>query len=197
MKFDELNQLKAHFGELRLSESDKEKRVSLGMIFYDILSYVFALMWIDALLNEDLDRDFYIDILLGRFIEAIEENDYPYEEAAVRHLVESVIDTNIEHYSEEEYFDDERALEVAENGSSAVNNYSDFAEAKKKGKKYKVWYAEPDERTRPAHKMMDNVRIPIDEYFYVDGDLMRFPHDDDPSVSIKNLANCRCECHYE
>ena len=68
MKFDELNQLKAHFGELRLSESDKEKRVSLGMIFYDILSYVFALMWLDALLNEDLDRDFYIDILLGRFI---------------------------------------------------------------------------------------------------------------------------------
>ena len=196
MKFDELNQLKQYFGEMELSEEELEKRVSLGKLFYDALSYVLALMWADALLNEELDRDFYINSLMGRLTEAVEVSGLSYEEPSLHRLVESVVDTTIEHYSEEEYFDDERALQIAENGSNSVNNYNEYEEAKRSGKKFKYWRTIVDPNTRFEHLLMDNVQVPFETPFEVGIDFMRYPHDDDPDIHLENIINCRCKCFY-
>lgn len=196
MKFDEINRLRDYFSKMRISEEDKEKRVSLGKVLYDTFSYILNLMYVDALINEDLDRDFYINATMGHLIDALEENGTPYDEGSLQKIVDSVIDTTIDHYSEEEYFSDERALSTAQDTTNTVQNNADFQEAKRQGKKHKVWYSMEDNATRRWHLEQDNVRKKIDDYFVVDGEMMRFPMDNE-NATAKNLAWCRCSCHYE
>lgn len=196
MKFDELNKLKGYFSKMRLTPEEIEKRVSLGGFFYDAFFYVLTLMYIDSLINEDLDREFYISILQGRLIDALVENDITYEESYIQNIVEDVIDMTIEHYSEEEYFSDERALNLAQDNTNATCDNADYIAAVKQGKRTKTWYTEEDEAVRPAHREVNNKTIGIDDYFYVDGELLRFPHDRENGTA-KNLARCRCTIHYD
>lgn len=196
MKFDELNQLKRFFSVMELPQKEKDKRVSLGMLFYDAFFYVFLLMQADVKVNGDIDKDFYIRSLDGRIRDVLEENNLPYDENYIPQLTEDVIETTTRHLDEPYYFSQERALLVAQNESNTVYNSIDFKTAKAQGKKYKTWMAIEDERTREAHTIVDTTRIPIDEMFVVGNDRMLFPHDY-LNASPENLINCRCSCLYE
>lgn len=205
MKFDELNQLKRYFKVMELPEKDKEKRVSLGMLFYDAFFYVFLMMRTEVAvkLKETgdiskvmIDRDYYVQSLDYRIRDILEENDLPYEEEYIPRLTEDVIDTTTRHLDDDYYFSQERALLVAQNEANTVLNGVDFTQAKSNGKKYKTWITEGDTKVRLWHEEVDNLRVAIDEMFHVGNDELRFPHDY-INGSAENLINCRCTCIYE
>lgn len=208
MKFDELNQLKRYYSVMEIPQKEKDKRVSLAMFFYDIFLYVLVMIRTELKIDETkaskegkpvekkIDKDFYIKSLNGRIRDILEENNLPYDENYIPQLTKDVIDATERHLDEEYYFSKERALLIAQNEANTVYNSVDFNKAKAEGKKYKRWVTSKDERVRPAHILVDEEKIPINEMFKVGGDEMRFPHDYE-NGSPENLINCRCTCVYE
>lgn len=194
MKFDELNRLRRFFSTMEISEGEKEKRVSLGKLLYDAFFYVFLMMKTEVKVKGEIDKEYYKQSLDNRIRDALK--DLPYDEEYIPKLTDDVIETTERHLEDEYYFSKERALLVAQNESNTVYNSFDYQTAKKRGKKYKRWQTEKDSRVRLAHEEVDDMRIPIDEYFHVGNDNMLFPHDY-LNGSAENLVNCRCTCIYE
>ena len=196
MKFDELNKLKRYFSVMELPQSEKDKRVSLGNLFFDAFFYVFMLMKAEVKLDGEIDRDYYIRTLDGRIRDVLESKELPYDEEYIPRLTEDVIDATTRHLDDPYYFSKDRALLVAQNEANTVMNSVDFANAKSSGKKYKRWVTEKDSRVRLSHEEVDETKIPIDDYFHVGNDDLKFPHDY-MNGSPENLINCRCTCLYE
>lgn len=194
MKFDELNRLRRFFSTMEISEGEKEKRVSLGKLLYDAFFYIFLMMKTEAKVKGKIEKEYYKQSLDNRIRDALK--DLPYDEEYIPKLTDDVIETTARHLDDEYYFSKERALLVAQNESNTVYNSFDYQKAKKSGKKYKRWLTEKDSRVRLAHEEVDDMKIPIDEYFYVGNDNMLFPHDY-LNGSAENLVNCRCTCIYE
>lgn len=192
MKFDELNKLKEYFSSMRISEEEKEKRASVGELFYDAFFYVLTLLKADAMLNDEIDSAFYVNTLNGRLIDSLETNNISYDMGFIQKLSTDVIESTVEHYGEEEYFTNERYLRLAEDETNATCNYSMYIEAKKKGKKYKMWLGEKDDRMRTWHLFADGQTVGIDDYFHVGPDMLRFPHDQENASTAENIAGCRC-----
>lgn len=138
--------------------------------------------------------DSYRQTLNNRLIDVF--GDKPYEPEYVSRLTDEIIDTTTRHPDDDYYLSKERALLIGQNESNTTFNHIDYTEAKESGKRYKVWYAELDDRTREDHIEVDGTRIPIDEMFDVGGEQLRYPHDF-MFGSAKNLVNCRCTCRYE
>lgn len=138
--------------------------------------------------------DSYRQTLNNRLIDVFE--DKPYETEYISRLSDEIIDTTTRHPDDDYYLSKERALLIGQNESNTTFNHIDYTEAKESGKRYKVWYAELDDRTREDHIEVDGTRIPIDEMFDVGGEQLRYPHDY-INGSAKNLVNCRCTCRYE
>ena len=191
MKFDELNRLQSFFSKMKLSQEEKDKRVSLGLLLYDAFFYVFSMMKLELKLKGEIDRDYYIRVLDGRLRDVLDV----YEESYILKLTEDVIDATERHLDDDYYFSEERALLVAQNESNTVYNNIDFVNAKAEGKMFKTWITEEDSKVRPAHEDVDLITIPIEEYFPVGGDMMMYPHDY-INGSAENIINCRCTCEY-
>ena len=144
------------------------------------------------------DRDFFIyrETLQNRLTDAFIQNGIPLEDKYISQLVSDLIDTTNRHTDDPYYLSKERALLIAQNEANTAYNHVDYITAKEEGKQYKTWITEGDERVRDAHVEVDMMTIPIDDYFLVGGDTMRYPHDYLNS-SPENLINCRCVCTYE
>ena len=199
MKFDELNQLKRFFSTMDISDDEKKKRTDLAYLLYDAIYFTFAIIKVEKEIDE---RDFtknallvdqYRDTLLNRIQDTLA--DVPYEPDYLTRLVDDIIETTDRHPDDPYYLSKDRALLIAQNEANSVYNFVDYDNAVKNGKQYKVWITENDEKVREAHAEVDMMRIPIDEYFNVDGDTMRYPHD--YNASPQNIINCRCVCVYE
>ena len=198
-KFDELNQLKRFFSTMDISDDEKKKRTDLAYLLYDAIYFTFAIIKVEKEIDE---RDFtknalldqYRDTLLNRIQDALA--DVPYEPDYLTRLVDDIIETTDRHPDDPYYLSKDRALLIAQNEANTVYNHADYELARQSGKQYKVWLTEGDEKVREAHAEVDMMRIPIDEYFNVDGDTMRYPHDY-MNAGAGNLVNCRCVCVYE
>ena len=199
-KFDELNQLKRFFSTMDISDDEKKKRSDLAYLLYDAIYFTFAIIKVEKEIDE---RDFtknallvdqYRDTLLNRIQDALA--DVPYEPDYLTRLVDDIIETTDRHPDDPYYLSRDRALLIAQNEANTVYNHADYESARQSGKQYKVWLTEGDEKVREAHAEVDMMRIPIDEYFNVDGDTMRYPHDY-MNAGAGNLVNCRCVCVYE
>ena len=192
MKFDELNRLEHYFDVMELPQEEKKKRVELALDLFDAFYFILSLMQYD----DDIDKDFYVESLKGRVEDAFKESNVEYEEEYLTRMTEEIIETTIRHLDEDYFLSEERALLIAQNETNTSLNNHDFVTAKKNGATYKTWLTEGDERVRTAHADVDFIKIPIDDYFYVGGDRMRYPHDY-MNGSPDNLINCRCVCKYE
>lgn len=179
---------------MKIPQSEKDKRVSLGLLLYDAFFYVFLMMDAEFKVNGEIDRDYYVRSLDNRIGDILTE--YPLDEGYTLRLAEDIIDATERHLDDPYYFSQERALIAAQNEANTVINNQDFTIAKSEGKKYKQWITEDDLRVRQWHEEVDGIRVPIDEYFHVGNDDMRFPHDY-MNGSPENLVNCRCACIYE
>ena len=68
MKFDELNRLQRYFSVMELSEGEKEKRVSLGLLLYEAFFYVLLTMQTEKEITGEIDAEYYKRSLNGRAV---------------------------------------------------------------------------------------------------------------------------------
>ena len=224
MKFDELNRLKRFYSKMGITDSEKKKRTDLAYLLYDAIYYTFVLIKTESRIKQEVQQTTSVKetliegVNVLRYIQTTEEpiqiddavkvtlenritnvfdrEGLPYEHDYVTRLADEIIETTKRHPDDEYYLSQERALLIAQNESNTTYNHVDYITAKKAGKQYKTWITEGDERVRQAHVDVDMRTIPIDEYFLVGNDTMRYPHDY-LNGSPDNLINCRCICTYE
>lgn len=76
-------------------------------------------------------------------------------------------------------------------GVQNVGRVDSYIRAQKMGIELEQsWMAMLDKRTRPAHRELDGVSVPVGEYFENSIGKIRYPGD--PQADAANIANCRC-----
>lgn len=217
---DKLNNLtlNEYFGEMQLDKRQKQDRRELAEKLLDIFLYAFSFVEIslaNGMLADEIEQE--MDNLLERDLWAslpdvtrfLIPDGMTYDEALTKYsnvkelpnvrgyinaIALSIAATTAAHLEQEYYTSYERASLLAGDTANAVFNNNDFDMAVAQGKTKKTWHTIKDEKTRPAHWAMDGVTVPINEYFIVGGEPMRYAHD--MSASPQNVANCRCSVSY-
>lgn len=211
MTFDEFNALYAethddrsmpyeqYFGEMRITEEQKEKREKTARELEEIM--LLALM-IAYYMNQTGYFD-YADIA-GRAVSSykevirsgsIEVSEF-FIEQHIPYTVANIFSTMARNPDNEWNYTIDRARAIAENEANSLWNDAEFTEAVLKGKKHKRWRAIIDKATRDSHREANGQVKPIMEPFEINGYLAQFPRDDSLGMDESEIANCRCSVQY-
>ncbi len=203
-----------YFDPMRISEQRKEKRRNLAYDLEEVVSGLlvdsfYARQYGATLSFDELNqlsqekvraesredpvvraREEYIDVV---------EDYFPVDENVMGHIDEVLIGALLvqsRHRDDPWYYSADRARAIAENDSNALWDYDELQEALEEGFRYKTWLTIMDGRERASHAEVNELTIPIDEPFELQGGYMMYPHDDSMGVSDDELANCRCSVEY-
>lgn len=89
-----------------------------------------------------------------------------------------------------------RAALIARTETHQASNFAAHETAAATGVQFeKVWVATNGRRTRDEHRDADGQMVPMDGFFDVDGEKLRYPGD--RSGKPANVINCRCAVIYE
>lgn len=205
-EFDELNApekysrsvpFDIYFGEMDITEEQKEKRIAVAEELDELMLFLFAL--IAAMLETDsLDRDYiliqvnqrYLQIA-GKYVDVDE-----YVEDYIKRFSGTFIQTTFDSIDDIWYLSADRASFIAENESETTWNYEEYKQAIKSGKTKKKWDDVRDSKERKTHREVGGTIIPIEDTFVVGNSLMRYPKDDSLGADAKEIINCRCTIKY-
>ena len=205
LEFDRINKLnknisipyEQYFGEMELTDIEKEQRISLAKDLEDDMLFFFALL---AVMKEQQYEDTqYAQLALEKRYKAhlkqyMELDEYSNER--IKKFVSDTIETTKKHSNDEWYTSNDRAMLIAENESNSSFNYKEYKEAAKSGKAKKRWITTMDNRARHTHRVLNGKTIPINSIFLVGNSEMYFPKDETFSPEACEIANCRCSIKY-
>lgn len=220
--FDKLNILQRrslpydeYFGDMLISESQKDKRKHTALILEDVLSIILEVLFTEItmkMVNKvGIKQEFIYELY-----DAIEDEDffddedqfYDYLFTLIDEIVDSTVDNMEKHPNDYDYTGEtpywvskDRAQFIAENEANTLWNGKEFIEAIKEGKTDKIWMVYPDDNVRPTHIELNGAIIPIDAYFDVGGARMLYPKDTTSELSTgtdfpEEVINCRCTVIY-
>lgn len=200
LKIDELNivSYEKYFGEMEISDKEKEDRKKLAEDFEVIFLMLFAMAVQDEENAESCYQ--YIDDrycqIAAKYMGAKETPAYISEYAA--QITKSIVDTTMENIDSKYYLSKDRAMLLAANEANSVGNYREQVQAVKKGYKFKVWRTMKDNRVRHTHVRLDEKKIGIFEHFNVGEAQMMFPRDTSLGADAfpEEIINCRCSLRY-
>lgn len=197
--FDEINDsdrisidYDTYFGEMDLSEEEKEERKELAREF-EVL-FLFLLMAYQKSQSEKMKavlQEKYKTIAMA-FIGTDKETSYIADYS--KQIIDEVIRVTNENIDDPYYTSWDRAMAISENEANAIGNYRQQMEAVKSGKKYKTWITINDKKVRHTHREIDSLKIPIFEAFQVGDSKMMFPKDSNGEA--KEIIGCRCVLEY-
>lgn len=206
LAFDEINALvgtkrsipyEEYFGEMRLSNEEKQKRIELAErledAFRDSLIFLLTMYQYSRLNWETFElklKTGYKDALSG-YVDVDE-----FMSVYIAGIAMDMVESTKEHIDDPYYFSADRAMFAAENEANASMNYQQFKNAVKAGKRRKRWNSIIDKETRTTHRVMDGKTIKINALFSVGNSLMRFPKDTLYNPDGKEIVNCRCSITY-
>lgn len=186
-----------YFGEMELTEEQKEERTKLAKDFEDMMLFLFALLAIVSEFSYE-NIQFVVNQVESRYLSVLGEymalDDYLNSYA--RQFAEDTVRTTTEHSSDAWYTSSDRAMYVAENESNTSFNYSEYRQAVEQGKTQKQWITMRDKRVRHTHAEVDGETVGIEEVFLVGTSMMLFPKDDSLGAAAKEIINCRCSVKY-
>lgn len=201
-EIDELNELnreaidyEEYFGEMELSDEEKEKRVELAKKF-EVLFLFFLLSYSE---NQNAN---YESMIYEKYIvialEFLKQDNIPlYIDDYAKKLANDVVNTTVNHDGEEFYTSKERGMLISANEANTLGNYNQQIQAIKSGMRYKTWITEKDRKVRHTHRAVDEKKISIFEPFEVGDSLMMFPKDMETfNADMKEIYNCRCCVKY-
>ena len=114
----------------------------------------------------------------------------------VQEFSEQIVETTQEHFEDEWYLSDDRAIFVAENEANTTFNYLEYKKAVKSGKTKKRWVTMRDRHVRHTHQLVDGKTIGINDVFLVGDSEMFYPKDTTFGASANEIVNCRCSIKY-
>ncbi len=204
--FDELNKLvgknrsepyKVYFGEMDLTESEINERITLAEKLEENFLFVMALLFTMAKYNsvnyEQIRNKFeksYFKAIDGIIIADDYMNQY------IRNFSYDITDSTKAHADDMYYYSSDRAIFMAENESLTCWNHQDFSDAIKSGKRRKQWMDVRDKKERETHLQVGRTVKPIEEPFLVGNSLMQYPKDTSLGASSSEIVNCRCVIKY-
>jgi hypothetical protein len=201
MDFDELNKLDKpykdraipydkYFGDMDLSDEQKQERISFSEKTEDMLLFIFALL----VVMRDYNMTDYESVkqqLIAQYTVVISQfatiDDYLTD--YVESFASDFIETTGENIDIEWFLSDDRAMFDAENEANSVLNYRDYVNAIASGKTRKEWVTFHDSRVRKTHRAVDGKIIPINGTFEVGNSLMRFAKDTMYNPNASELVN--------
>lgn len=205
LTFEELNNLVTsrsipydeYFGDMELTEAEKEERKSLAEKLEKNFLPVLILLFTMAQYNA-----FDWNLLRERFIEAytfsikgyITLDDYMSN--YIKDFAYDIIQSTIDNINDMYFYSSDRSILLAENEANTTLNYNDYLKAVLQGKKNKVWIDVRDSRERKTHLAVGGTIKKIDDAFLVGDSLMMFPKDTSMGASAKEIVNCRCTIKY-
>lgn len=213
MRFDELNKLyeyeelpdissqeyiyENYFGEMDLSDEEKQKRISFAEKFEDSMLFIFALYLVMKKYNR-MNEKYLISQAQSKYSEIVSEymEVDKHMEDYIEEFSKETIDVTKRHDEEEYFTSRDRAILLAENEANTSLNYRKYIDALKKGYKKKIWVSERDKRVRVTHREVDGMELPIERAFLVGDSLMNFPKDTSMGASSKEIIACRCTVKY-
>ena len=236
--FDEINALyegkykrksipyEQYFGDMDLSEEQKEKRVLLAEKIEEVILFLFILFDVYEEYGEieesiefivysikqkymDAIKDFFaLEDYVEESVEELETDEkepkqkeedalWKYIKEHTEDFIEDYIKTTLKHKNEPYYTSEDRAILTSENEANSISNATEFIEAAlKNGFTKKMWNTEKDELVRHSHALVEGVVLDINTPFVVGDSLMLFPKDTSYDASEQEIANCRCTMTY-
>ena len=203
-----------YYEPMRISEGRKENRRDLAHDLEDIVSgllvdafyaekygTVLSFDEINQLSQEKVRAESREDPIVRtreEYIDAVEEY-FPVDEDVMGHIDEVLIGAlavQLRHRDDPWYYSQDRARAIAENDSNALWEDEELRDAYESGYRYKTWLTVMDSRVRESHAEVNELTIPIDEPFELQGGYMMSPHDSSLGVSDDECINCRCSLEY-
>lgn len=195
-EFEELNEMSTersvpydtYFGEMGISQEDKENRKEMARQFEELFMLFYAMI-----AYED-SADFLASYISSRYLEIV-RSFHPadmYIREYSKDISSKIVQTTFEHIDEPYYTSYDRARYIAENESNTVLNHYDFEDAKAAGYEFKTWETMMDERVRPDHWAAQGQTVPIDEPFEIGVSLMMYPKDYSLGADPNEVIGCRC-----
>lgn len=209
--FDEINALyegkykrksipyEQYFGDMDLSEEQKEERISFAKKFEEIMMFLFFLL---AAYEEygtaEESIDFIVYTIKQRYKDVVAEylNLEEYIEEHIEEFSQEIVETTLKHEYEPYYTSEDRAVLTSENEANTILNYKDFIDAIQQGFTKKVWNTEMDGNVRMSHVPLEGKVLDISTPYVVGDSLMLFPKDTSYGASQEEIANCRCTITY-
>lgn len=187
------------FNEMDLPIAEKEKRKDFAESMKDTMLFIFALFAVMKQ-NNYTNKEFIVAQLQARYWNISMkyfDGDVKKVQEYTNEFSNEIINTTIAHINEEYFLSDDRAAIIAANEANTILGYSEIQKKIKQGYTRKQWITEKDRKVRKTHQAVDNIAIPIEEYFLVGNSLMMYPHDNISfEVEPKEIVNCRCVVRY-
>lgn len=207
MTYQELNDLvqnprsepyETYFGDMDLTDEEKEKRISLAEKFEDDFLFILILLFTMQQYGQvdwEVAREQF-EIRYKNAIDGYVDLD-EYMELYIRNFSYGVIDATQSHADEPYYYSTDRLRLISENESQGSMNHQEFADAVNSGKTMKEWMDVRDRRERETHRKVGRTVKPIEDPFVVGDSLMMYPKDTETfGAEAKEIINCRCSIRY-
>lgn len=203
-EFDELNSSKSraipyekYFGEMELTEKQKEDRIKASKQIESMMLFLFSLL---SVMKEYSCQnvEFVVNQIKTQYANIISVSAVmdAYLTGYVQEFSEQIVETTQEHFEDEWYLSDDRAIFVAENEANTTFNYLEYKRAVKSGKTKKRWLTMRDRHVRHTHQLVDGKSIGINDVFLVGDSEMFYPKDTTFGASANEIVNCRCSIKY-
>lgn len=184
-----------YFGEMALTDEQKENRENMAGNFEECLLIFFAFIKANSVLGDNENTEYYCEMLTRRFIDVITDADLQSKDELIKYvgdISKEIVDTTIKNQDKEYYTSSDRAMYIAENEANTVYNDEEFNQAIKDGYTRKMWIAINDKHTRNSHSNAHGQVVEIYEPFEVGDSLMMFPKDTSLGADDDEIVNCRC-----
>lgn len=197
MPYSRSEQFEQYFGDMDLTDEEKENRIEVAKDLDDLMLFIFALI---AVMRESnaVDKD-YISLQINNRYMAILQGYMgidKYLEDYIRQFSDTFIQTTFDSIDDSWYLSTDRARFIGENESETTWNYDEYRQAIESGKTRKQWVDIMDKRERKTHREVGGTVIPIEDVFVVGNSLMRYPKDNLYGAEAKEIVNCRCTIKY-
>ena len=203
-EFDELNNQKSraipyeqYFGEMELTEEQKEERIKASKRIEDMMLFLFSLLSVIKEYSYE-NLEFVVSQVKNQYSDVLSvsmEMD-EYLNGYVNDFSEQIVETTQNHMDDEWYLSDDRAMFVAENEANTTFNYLEYKKAIESGKKKKRWITMRDRHVRNTHQLVEGKIIGINDVFLVGDSEMFYPKDTTFGASAREIVNCRCSIKY-
>lgn len=203
-EFDELNNPKSraipyeqYFGEMELTEEQKEERIKASKRIEDMMLFLFSLLSVMKEYSYE-NLEFVVSQVKNQYSDILSvsmEMD-EYLNGYVNDFSVQIVETTQNHMDDEWYLSDDRAMFVAENETNTTFNYLEYKKAVESGKTKKRWITMRDRHVRHTHQLADGKSIGINDVFLVGDSEMFYPKDTTFGASAREIVNCRCSIKY-
>ena len=204
LSFDELNKLvgykrsmdfKTYFGEMRISDVQKRKRIALARKLEQEMIWLMSYMFYARIQGISVSMD-AINEIRRRYRASLPEALIDlYIATHIDSVSVDIVDATNRHKEDPYFYSKDRARLIAEGEANSIFGYTEYEEAAK-NKKYKTWLTIMDGHERDSHAEVNGVTLPISEPFVLRGGYLQFPKDDSMGASDEELVSCRCSLKF-